>query len=70
MDGKETTDATQKKSKLDFFTPKTAAISTGPSFNFVAKSVNATRLTTWNDNGIHSILKDEKKLKVNISFQV
>lgn len=68
MDVKEITDPSQKKAKSDFFAPKTAAVNTGLSFNFGAKSAEATRLTTWNVNGINSLLKDEKKRKVNESI--
>jgi AP endonuclease-1 len=64
-EGRETADATQKKPKFDFFAPKPAAIKTGPSFNFVAKGPETTRLTTWNVNGINSLLKDDQKRKVN-----
>jgi len=66
-DGKETAGVT-KKPKIDFFAPKTAVAKTASSFNFSSKDTSATRLTAWNVNGIHSILKDEQKRKVGKSF--
>jgi AP endonuclease-1 len=67
-DDKETVGVTKKKPKFDFFAPKTAVAKTGPLFNFSSKDTNATRLTAWNVNGIHSILKDEQKRKVSKSL--
>src|SRR6266436_6385357 len=66
--GQETADVTQKKPKFDFFAPKAAAVKPGPLFTFNVKDAGTTRLTTWNVNGINSILKDDKKRKVNKPF--
>lgn len=58
-------DELQKKPKFDFFGPRTA-VKTGPSFNFLAKATDTIRLTTWNVNGINSILKEEQKRTVSV----
>lgn len=62
-------DSTQKKAKSTFFAPRAAPAktATGPSFNFVGKDAETIRLTTWNINGIGSLLKDEPKRKVSES---
>jgi AP endonuclease-1 len=68
-DGKEATDLNHKKPEFDFFAPKTVATNASPSFSFDSKGASTTRLTTWNVNGINSILKDEKKRKASNSIE-
>lgn len=46
--------STGKKQKFDFFAPRTSS-GNGLTFKFNQKPENATRLITWNVNGIKSV---------------